>query len=182
MSSVQKNLDYLTTSAEEIWGVLKHQPDSQLKTVLDILRGQRRPIYNRLLSFRFGVGVYPNHGFFKANPAANADDAYFVSTEKTTLPKSHPLKCVANEDAGYAMAVDQLGLAGFFREELSKRDAAAGIADTDSPATRHSKEGSSKDANKYIRLVHSHGRQRASAFLRKCRGRKRRSGSVNGGR
>ena len=103
MSTVLKNLDYLTTSAEEIWGVLKHQPDSQLKTVLSLLRGQRRPIYNRLLSFRFGVGVYPNHGFFKTNPAANADDAYFVSTEKTTLPKANSLKCVANEDAGYAM-------------------------------------------------------------------------------
>jgi hypothetical protein len=153
MSSVQKNLDYLTTSAEEIWGILKHQPDSQLKTALDILRAQRRPIYNRLLSFRFGVGVYPNHGFFKANPAANADDAYFVSTEKTTLPKSQPLKCVANEDAGYAMAVDQLGLAGFFREELSKSDAAAGIADTDSPATRDIKEASPKDDDKYIYFV-----------------------------
>jgi len=153
MSTVLKNLDYLTTSAEEIWGVLKHLPDSQLKTVLSILRGQRRPIYNRLLSFRFGVGVYPNHGFFKANPAANADDAYFVSTEKTTLPRSHSLKCVANEDAGYAMAVDQLGLAGFFREELNKSDAAAGIADADSPATRVGMRASSKVDNKYTYFV-----------------------------
>lgn len=136
MSTVLKNMDYLTTSAEEIWGVLKHQPDSHLKTVLSMLRSKRRPIYNRLLSFRFGVGVYPNHGFFKINPAANASDAYFVSTEKTTFPKSPPLKCVANEDAGYALAVDELGLAGFFREELNKSDTVAGTAEAESPATQ----------------------------------------------
>jgi hypothetical protein len=153
MSTALKNLDYLTTSAEEIWGVLKHQPDAQLKTVLNILRGQRRPIYNRLLSFRFGVGVYPNHGFFKANPAANADDAYFVSTEKTTLPKSHSLKCVANEDAGYAMAVDQLGLAGFFREELNKSDATAAIVDANRPAKRVGMETSSQVDNMYTYFV-----------------------------
>ena len=136
MSTALKNMDYLTTSAEEIWGVLKHQPDSHLKTVLSVLRSKRRPIYNRLLSFRFGVGVYPNHGFFKVSPAANASDAFFVSTEKTTFPKSPPLKCVANEDAGYALAVEELGLAGFFREELSKSDTAASTSDAGNPTRR----------------------------------------------
>lgn len=118
MSTILRNLNYLTNSAEEMWAVLKHQPDTQLKTALSMLRRERRPIYNRLLSFRFGIGVYPNQGFFKANPGPDADDAYFVSTKQMTLVKSVPLKCVANEDAGYAMAVERLGLAGFLRDEF----------------------------------------------------------------
>jgi hypothetical protein len=138
MSTLLEPMDYLTTSAEEIWGVLKHQPDSQLKIVLSTLRGQRRSVYNKLLSFRFGVGVYPNQGFFKANPATNADDAYFVSTERSTLAMSRSLECVANEDAGYALAVDKLGLAGSFRAELSKSEANETTAGADGPATRPS--------------------------------------------
>jgi hypothetical protein len=53
-----------------------------------------------------------------------------------TLRKSRSLGFVAKEDAGYAMAVDQLGLACFFRKELISSDAAARIAGADSSATR----------------------------------------------
>jgi hypothetical protein len=51
------------------------------------------------------------------------------------------------------LSVDQLGLAGFFREELGKSDAAANIADADSPATRGGMEASSKVDNKYTYFV-----------------------------
>jgi hypothetical protein len=114
----------MSTSAEEIWSALKHRPDWHLTDALKMLRAERRPIYNRLLSFRFGVGVYPNQGFFKENPAENAKDKYFVHTAGPMFPKSHSVMCVSSEDEGYAMAVEELGLAGRLRDEITCQDRA----------------------------------------------------------
>jgi hypothetical protein len=108
------NHDRVTASAEELWSELRHQSDGQFRTTLEALRETRKQAYNRLLAFRFGVGVYPNVGYFKAAPAANAPDGFFVSAPKDVFPSLPPLAFVASEDAGYALAVDQLELASFF--------------------------------------------------------------------
>jgi hypothetical protein len=116
--------DHLTASAEEIWAELKHESDAHLSVTLEALRNTRTQVYNRLLSFRFGVAVYPNIGFFKARPAPNAPDGYFVSTPTNTFSGARALPCVASEDAGYSLAVDRLGLAGFLSEQMRQDDIA----------------------------------------------------------
>jgi hypothetical protein len=122
------NPDFLSISAEEIWSAIKHRPDRHLTDALKMLRRERRPVYNRLLSFRFGVGVYPNQGFFKENPAENAEDKYFIHTAEPMFPKSNPVMCVSSEDAGYALAVEELGLAARLRDEITSQDRAEQVA------------------------------------------------------
>lgn len=119
-----------------------------------MLVGQRRPMYNRLLSFRFGVGVYPNEGFFKAAPAKNAEDMYFISTSEPMFPKSRPLKCVPSEDAGYALAVEELGLTERLRDEIAQQDSAEQLAIATNEVAADRRDGARRETpNSYAYFV-----------------------------